>query len=337
MLLDYEGFDTFVNPNQVEGRFDLASNTNLAHTSNLGIGAFDYGRCWQGLNINYWFARDFANQNIVWINFHFFRTGFQIPTQHFFELRDGSSTQLALRNNDQNRLTLYRGSTLIATASEPFTDSVWAFVQIRALIASSGGSCEVWLDNKKVIDFSGNTQNSANAWVNRWYLKGSESSRHRIDNLVVYNETGAVPNERTPETRIYSDLPESDDLAEWTPNAGGNNYSRVYQNPPDGDTTYVQAASAPLTDRYGLASSVPPGSTIYALAVQGVFRKDDVGDNDVKFLVRTNSTDFEAAAALSAAGSYAWRRSIWTENPDTAAPWTPSAANASQIGIKRVL
>lgn len=340
MLLDYEGFDTFTRPDQCEGRYNAASNVTLQHTSALGEGVFNYGRCWAGPNSNYWFARNFASQNIVWVNFHFYRTGFVVPSQHVFELRDTSATQLALRNDNQDRLTLYRGTTLIATASKPFTDSVWAFVQIRAHIAGSGGSCEVWLNGEKVIDFSGNTQATGNAWVSQWWVRSTLAgtvSGHRFDNLVVYNESGAAPNARTPETRIYSDLPESDALAEWTPNAGSNNYSRVNQNPPDGDTTYVSAATSPLTDRYGLPASVPPGSTIYAVAAQGVLRKDDAGDNNLKFLVRTNSLDFEAPSAIVVPASFQWFRDIWTQNPDTTAPWTPSAVNAAQIGIRRVL
>jgi hypothetical protein len=327
-LIDYEHFARETN----------ASLSNWFNVSDGGIssdntGPYGYGRyinpstTWRNLPGDY---------QTLWANLHFFQNATPNNNQPFFSFRDGSSTQVAIGLDASYRITVFVGGTVVATSSpNAFAVGAWYFVQLRAHIANAGGNIQVWLQGQQVINFTGDTQNTANAYANQWLMTRNANQTWQT-NLIIYDETGNAPNARTPETRIYADLPTGAGASSgWTP-LSGSNWQMVDEQPNDGDTTYNAAGSSPLDDLYAYpAATIPTGSVVYAVASEMDCRKDDAGTNDVAALVRTGSTDYEHSSVYGLTASYQRLRSIWDTNPNTLSAWTVSEANGAQIGIRR--
>jgi hypothetical protein len=276
-----------------------------------------------------------ANYQTLWFNLHFQQTGLA-GAGDFFRLRDAGTTQFGLGLNGSNQISVNAGGAALAvSASNVWAVGAWYFIQGRVSIANAGGRIEIWLQGQKVIDFTGDTQNTANAYVNQWQMTRNNNLTIQT-NLILYDETGDAPTTRTPETRIYADLPTgAGDTTGWTP-LSGSNWQMVDEQPNDGDTSYNAAAAATTDDLYGYpGATVPGGSIVYAVAAEMDCRKDDAGTNDLDTLVRTGGTTYAHGSTFALTASYQRYRTIWTQNPNTVAAWTPAEANAAQVGVRR--
>ena len=135
---------------------------------------------------------------------------------------DAATQQLGLRIMATGRVDLYRGPTTLIASSAlgVIALNVWSFIQMRVEIGDVVGKAEVWVDNVKVIDFTGDTQQTLNSFVNGWQSVGS-GGNPQLDNVVIYDETGASFNTRSGETRVGPGFPTSDGvLNQWTPKIG---------------------------------------------------------------------------------------------------------------------
>lgn len=337
-LIDYEGFDSFTTMTQVPGRFNLNINPSNTQTTNVGLGVYGTGRA-HAPGGNTGGGRSFANTQVCWCNFHFQQTAGVDNGSNVWQWMDAATQQLGLRFMATGRIDLYRGPTTLINSSALgiISLNVWHFIQMRVSIDNAVGTAEVWVDGVKVIDFTGNTRNTANNFVNGWQSIGS-GGNPQLDNVVIYDETGASFNTRSGETRVLPAFPNADGAVnQWTPSTGVDNWAVVDENPPNGDTDYMSAAS-PLTNLFGFPAVVPAGSTIYALALQGMSRKDDAGVNELDYMVRSGGTNYPAGSPFALSASYAWERFIWQTDPDTpggTGPWTSGSVAASQGGVER--
>jgi hypothetical protein len=230
---------------------------------------------------------------------------------------------------------IWRGGGMVAQNSEPWPLGGWFFAQIRFNCLLSGGLVEVWINGRQVLTYSGNTAASGSNGWNGWRVFASSGPEMRIDNVLVYSTTGDAPNSRTPETRIYETLPTgAGGATQWTPSAGSN-WQCVDEQPSNGDTDYVSAASSPLTDTYSCPGAAAAGSIIYAVGVHCTARKDDAGTNELDGVLRSAGTDYAAGAPASITTTYARYRWLWNTDPATGTAWTVTGANAAQPGIRR--
>lgn len=336
MLLDYEHFNRETNGN-LSNWFTYWEGSASISADNSG--PFGYGRYLQAGGNNGGPARVLpASKQVVWIQGHLMLTSYSTYNGAFLTWVEGAWAQVALLPDINGHLKLYRGDgngALLATSTQTFSLNTWHFVQVRTAVGSTTGNVQVWVDGVLWIDFTGNTQNTANAWVDKWWLGLSISGYYRWANIMVYDETGAAPNARTPETRIFADLPTGAGASTgWTPSAGSN-YQAVDEQPNDGDTTYVSAASAPLDDLYSFGAPVPAGAAVYMVGGEIDARKDDAGTNNVDVLIRGNTTVAAGGSPFPLTTDYQRFRAWKDTDPSTGAAWTVANANGSQVGQRR--
>ena len=119
-----------------------------------------------------------------------------------------------------------------------------------------------------------------------------------------------------------------------TPDSGTTHYTRLAENPPDNDTSYVSASSTPLTDCLAFPSAGAGGSII---AVGGIVaaRKDDAGTNEIDLRVKSGSSTAGSTAIplTTSYGRYAYASPL---DPATGLAWTISAAEAAKIEVRRI-
>ena len=327
-LIDFEGFD---------------KETNLAlsnwWTGGVGsgsvqpTGAFNYGRYINGPYGNF---RTIPLQSVLWMNVHVKLT--IAPNGDIaFVFGNGASINVWISWNASLKLICsINGGATQTTNGAVIALGAWYFVQIRLYIHPTVGTVQVYIQGTLVYTFTGNTDRTSTGGVDRWSL--FSGGPFLYDNIILYNETGAAPNAKTPETRIFAELPTgAGATTAWTPSAGAN-WQNVDEEPNDGDTTYNSAAAAGLDDLYAFpASQVPAATTIYAVASEIVARKDDAGLNNIDTLIKSGATTYANGDTFGLTSTFQRFRSIMTTDPATGAAWTVSAANAAQLGIRRTL
>lgn len=328
-LIDYEGFDRETDM-ALSNWFQFGNGTISADNT----GVLGYGRYCVPSDVFGSFRTMPATGGPVWMQAHIFQ-----PTPpsggRIFAWRLGGTLQCEVRLQADLRVSFHRDFVNLATTPLPVMAlNAWYFVQFRAVISNSVGSMQLWVNGQNVLSITGaNTSNSGASSCDQWAIYSNNGTR--FDNVLVYDETGAAPNARTPETRIYTELANAAGATtEWTPSAGSN-FQNVDEQPNDGDTTYNSAASSPLTDLYAYPSTVPAGAIVYAVGVEYDARKDDGGTNEVDALIRAGGTTYAKGEVKGLTTSYQRFKATWTTNPSTAAVWTPAEANAAQAGIRR--
>jgi len=323
-LLDYEGFDRETNL-ALSNWWDFGVGSGSVSAD--GTGPLSYGRY---LNVPYGNGRTLpSNEQTIWFQAHLWITS--APGGDWtYKFNDSGAQQFWVGFESDLRVKYVLPAGVVTMPGPVMAFGAWYFIQIRIHIANSGGSIQFWSNGVLQHTYTGDTQITANAWVNQWALSNAGTDRH--DNVMIYNETGAAPNSRTAECRVYSDLVTSDDVVAMTPSAGSN-YQCVDEQPNDGDTTYV-STTVPATDTYNTSSSITPGSVVYAVGVEYVARKDDGGTNICNPVLKVNGTTYDGSSdGLTA--TYQRFRDFWALNPDTGAAWTVAAATAAKPGVRR--
>jgi len=323
-LLDYEGFDRETNL-ALSNWWDFgigSGSVSADGTGVLGYGRYADGTAGNGRNLA-------ANHQTFWFQAHL-----RINTPHggdwTYKFNDSGAQQFWVGFEADLRVKYVLPSGVVTMAGPVMALNAWYWIQIRIHIANSGGSIQFWSNGVLQHTYTGDTQITANAWVNQWALHNGGATFH--DNCMLYSETGNAPNARTGECRVYSFLATSDVSVAMTPSAGSN-YQCVDEQPNDGDTTYV-STPVPATDIYGYSGTITPGSTVYAVGVEYVARKDDGGTNIVNPVLQVGGVTYDGPT-VGLTTSYQRQNHFWDLNPATGLPWTVSAANAVNAGIER--
>lgn len=268
-------------------------------------------------------------------------------TRSWLLLGEGAVNHLALRFNGSGQIAVYRGDagTLLATSTFVWpTVGVYAYVEVKAVIADSGGSVEVKVDGTTVVSFSGDTRNAGTSGViDRFqigtFLSGSGSAIvAHADDVYALTTAGSAPyNDYLGDVSVRKVLPSGDgDSSGWLGSDGNSvaNYQLVDEQTPT-MTDYVGASASGTTDLYQMAD-IP--TTYDVLAIQEVIyaQKSDTGTSPVLLpFAKGQSGGTRADTALPALSTtaQALAADIRTTDPDGNA-LTAARVNAMQVGVK---
>lgn len=247
------------------------------------------------------------------------------------------TAELTLQYNTTT-LRLYRGSTvgtLLATATVPTVSGVWHHVEVKALIADSGGSCEVRVDGVTVINYSGDTRASSTGTAG---LDGVQWSAYSgaiggWDDIYALDTSGSVANDWLNDCRINTLAPTSDAAVQFTRSTGASNYLTVDEGRMNSDTDYVQSATVGHIDRFGYADLAAAAVTVHGVQVVTWCKKTDATARTMRnILVSGATTSNGASFALTT--SYLPMVTTLTLNPDGSVAWTPTTVNAATAGFE---
>lgn len=332
-IVDYEHFAKETN-GFLSGWFDILGD---CYPQADGSGPFGYGRCATGFR----FGRNLPSGiNDFFVQFHFYlpSTASPYPPETFLQLKNASGADhVSFNMNFATRtivMNYQTGSTDCAIGS--FDYDSWNFIQFRVHIGNSDGAIQVWQNGISIGSvINVDTETTGGPTCHQWTL--TSGNQIRFANLLIYTEAGNVPNARTPETRIYAVQPNGAGAsADFTAVGAGANWQCQTDNPNDGDTTYVSAASAPLSDLYATpANSIAAGALVYAVGVEIDARKDDAGTNEIDELIRSGGTTFVAGSPSALTSTYQRFRRYWDLDPNTSAAWTVTNSNNAEVGFRR--
>jgi hypothetical protein len=260
------------------------------------------------------------------------------------------------------RLSAGAGGLLYATDASSTTASVadapiagrlrlnqWYRLEIRFKVGttSTDGEIAVHLDGVEIINVTGRNTRNGTQTLASISLSGVSSSSNTvlIDDLVVWNDQGTLNNTWLGDIRIDECLPTSNGTAQdWTPNTGSA-WDAVNDTPitPDDDTTYIASTTPGQRSRFATAavgSTPAAAASIPAVRVHARAKNSDATNaKTFKTYVHSGATDADATTAVNP-GSTAYKivlGDVREVDPDTAAAWTVSGANAAEAGVVEVV
>lgn len=252
----------------------------------------------------------------------------------FIRFWDGAANQVQVEirakfNSVTNRIDLeaYRGTTFLASASSAISggDNNWFWISVLVHINSSSGIVRIKAgpSNATVMNFTGNTQNTANARIDharigRW--AGSSTSHVAVDNLVITSCLSSDP--ALDERRLRGAIvPTGNDAVAWTPSSG-TNWSNVNEMPPNSDTSYNTSNTSGAQDTFVTSWPALSGATIHSVKVCALARRDDAGPQNLQLVIKSGATSYPSSnRALT--DTYFRHFNTWVTNPATSLPWVP--------------
>ncbi len=232
--------------------------------------------------------------------------------------------------------------TLLATSSQPLAVEVWAFLELKATIADSGGLVELRLDGASVLSFTGDTRNAGTAEIAMVRFSNhhiSSGNRHtlRLDDVYFCDTSGGRNNDFLGDVKVVTLQAQCRHGAGGFHAVGGQRALRLVAEAPDddGDATYVESGTVGHKDLYGYQDLTGTPAAIMAVQLATVARKDDAGSRSLRAVLKSGATTANGATRVLGT-SYALYDDRFEVDPATGAAWTKAGVDALQAGVEVV-
>lgn len=263
-----------------------------------------------------------------------------------FALRNSSGTQVfALSGTGAQTVTIGTGTSggtvdaAISGTSQNFT-----LFEMHIKIADSNGRIEIRHNGVMVYDFDGNTNPNSGNDISRivWSMTitGTSTGTYDLDDIGVNDTSGSVENSWLGDGVVAVQLVNADgDVIQWKDMNGNDNanYLMVDEAIPDGDTTYVRAQTAGLTDLYQHTAlpELPDSATIRLVQPMALARRDDPEDvSQLEIGVRSGATDDFADPQTLLMDYKMYYGDVYYTDPADDGVLDEENVNAMQLGIR---
>jgi hypothetical protein len=262
----------------------------------------------------------------------------------FLQLREATAAageHLRLYVTGSRQLQIRRGATVLQTSARTLPEDIFNYIELKWLIDDTVGKVEVFVNGTKGgwLDFTGDTQNGGNAFIDAIRLLGSggaTAAPYTFDDFYVLDLTGTAPgNDRLGDSIVETLNPSAAGAeAQWAPSAGLN-FQNVDEATPDGDTTFNSSAVVADDDRFAMDNLVNVPSTVFAVQVQGAFRNENSGPRTVRLKAFDGVTEGQSADITPTfSGTYVMEDAMFEDHPTGAAPWSTAEVNAMEAGYR---
>jgi hypothetical protein len=234
------------------------------------------------------------------------------------------------------RVLAPNGGAPIWTDTDTQPTGTWLYLELKVNNQSSATGSWTLRRNGQVLQTQSSvvTLASGSHVIDGMSAQAASGQTIWLDDIYICDGSGSSLNDFLGPVRSRTLLPTANASVAMTPNTGAN-WDAVNDTTPDDDTTYVSAATAPLTDRYTLADLPPEASIIRAVRSIYRARKEDAATVELRSVLLSGATETTGAArALDTA--YAYYTDYFPTDPNTAAAWTPAAVDALTAGVRRV-
>jgi len=256
---------------------------------------------------------------------------------------DGVQLSITWKPSD-GLLRAYRGTsggTLLGTSTTQLAANTWCLVQIRHLVHNSTGVVEVWVNGNKEIDFSGDTQNTANENLAKYdvgvvqHTATSGASWVAWDDLGTNDTGGATQNTLPADGAVLLLKPSGNGNSSQLDGSDGNqvdNYALVDEVPPS-TTDYVYSDTQDEQDTYVLEDVPSPYNAVRLVQPIAYAALAAAGTGALRMVLRSGGTDYADAADQSLGTTYAFvQGDLRYVDPADSNAWTPAKVNALECG-----
>lgn len=266
-------------------------------------------------------------------------TGSSAPLIRTYDSAGASQVTLSI-NAARSALSVFRGSysgTLLATIPLVTKLDKWFCIELRVVVDNAAGVVQVKRNGALLIDYTGNTQATANANIGKVEFSSSSGNvgvYGYYDDIAINDTAGTVNNSWVGRGGIYKSLPDgAGDNTDLTPSAGAN-WQCVDERPPNDATDYVSSAVVDDYDLYTTAgTSAPAAGDVSAVVLWARARLSEAGAGNIATVIKPNAAETDSADyALDVSWDYV--STLYEQNPETAAAWSVAEVDAAQIGVK---
>lgn len=228
------------------------------------------------------------------------------------------------------------------TSTTLLTALAYHHLECWVRIDGSSGSVEFRLDGVTILNLTGintGTGNVEQVSVGRGAPFDSGVTGWDVDDIFVANNSGTQNNSFLGDKRVWPIFPDADtEEADWVPNSGTTGYTQINETSPDGDTSYVEAAapaeSSQQVSDYGVQALPAEVVAVAAIMMQGMLKKTDAGTCTVKQSV-LSSGQISSGSLHPLTTAYTYYQDVFELDPNTSAPWTPTAVGNALIRYER--
>lgn len=249
----------------------------------------------------------------------------------------GVVTHITIVVNVAGRIEIQRGGTILATSTLNFPAPLaWYSMEVKATIHDTTGEVVVKVAGDIWVSFTGDTKNAGTSTrpdVLSWPVNNDNM---RLDDLVIFDTTGAVNNSWPGEICIMGIRPDSDGANSDLLGSDGNSVQNflLVDEFPFNTSDYVGSPTAAQKDIYGFSAV---GKTGNVLAVQPVayVAKSDAGAKAFKHVTRSvgGVNAFSVSTTILSTTFLPYLDAISLLDPD-GNPWTVARVDGAQFGME---
>jgi hypothetical protein len=309
-------------------------------TSTLQTGRFS-GQCWRtDFNSNSMYRSIGASLDNIAVGFAWrisnlanLTTGKSII--HFYNGGGGATTICKLGATVDGRLVFGRGdfttNKICESASGIITANTWYYIELELVRATgSGGSINVYLDGALVANLGSTNTGSAAIDAYGFNTEGMAATAD-FDDMYICNVATKLGEMRIETLRPTADTATKD----FSRSTGADNFALIDETLWNDDTDYTFSSTAAQKDLFDLANLSSSPLSVKAVQPLMLARKDDAATRQLRHNMKNGATTTNGTTRNLAA-SYVPYLDIYETNPDTAAAWTGSDVNATQLGYELV-
>lgn len=337
MAFFMDGFDYYSAP----GDNNYPSSGAAATT--VGSGAFSYGRAMRINAFSGYLTRTFltikggsggstANWPTIYAGMHYKVNSFTNTRIVFFDV---ATAQCSISWNGSGNMIFSRGDRSVTLGTGvPVWPGGFVWLTFKLVMNNGAGSFKCYANEVLQLDLSG-LDNCATANNYATDMQWSAGSLEQdIDNLHIFDGADPAPyNAILTERRIRYQLPTGNGtLQDWTASAGSA-YACVDENPPNGDTDYIAAATVSNRSTFTFPAFSGMGS-IDAVNVGYTAKKDDAGTRKLKSVVRNSGGTVALGPERTMTTAYLNDPAAFLTDPIAGGAWSLSNLNGYQYGVE---
>ena len=235
------------------------------------------------------------------------------------------------------------GAAIIASSTGPvLIANAWQHIEMKATISTTVGQVEVRVDGVVVIATAANVNTGGDvncAQVRQTSDRDGSSGgiTWYIKDYVIWDTTGSHNTDFLGSVSVYRLVPNSDvSLGGWTTSSGSTGYNLIDESPPV-DTGYVQADDSPPAEcEFGLTNLPVDVTSVRGLMTLVRAQKTDGGDAQLQAKIHSGAS-YANGADRPITTAFTYWYDVQEEDPDTTAPWLPSAVDAATLVLDRTV
>lgn len=236
-------------------------------------------------------------------------------------------------------MQLLRGGTVVATSPSVINPSVGHWIECRGTLINSGGVVVIWVDGVEVVNYTGDTQNTAIAGWDRfsWLIPSIAGPGCFINDIIFTDDAPVVMGVPMPERWCAALRPSADVTVAGitaTPAQPGGSFYLNISEAPASIASYLETVTSPNETLFD-ATNLPAPAAVGSVEVVSVFAwqgRDGVITTGESRLRSVATDAYSAVTVLPAAPNYGTTQLDLTLDPDTGLTWTTAGIDASQIG-----
>jgi len=361
-LLFFDGFETYDSAATIaDGLGDVYDLHDLANGTDVTIAASDRITSGQAMRVNIVNTGDASGFSALGPQLHLAGLSSQDDwvfgvalkaasglgdsshVRPVFELLDSDAMRIiSLRVNGDGDLTVDRINatnqvTTLDTAAGAISGAGWNYIEFKIKISDSVGTWDVRVNESSVMSGGpANTDQTGAGRPSHVRFGHVRSTDLDYDDLYILDDQGAVNNDFLGDVRVQRLKPNgAGDSSDLTRNTGSTNWEAVDEDGEDGDTSYVESATATERDLYNYEPLAGLVGSVFGVIAKPVLKKSDAGSRTAKLLCSSGGSEDESGT-IYPAGSYVRQAKIFETDPNTSGLWLVDAVNSAQFGIEIV-